>query len=125
MKGLFERGIEEFNRQYFFEAHDTWEELWMETSGSHRLFYQGLIQAAVGFYHLGNQNYKGACSQFGKALAKIEQYLPVFHNVHTEHLSESIRECLHDAELLREGKITEFDGSKIPQITFEPSNETD
>ncbi len=125
MKGLFERGIEEFNRQFFFEAHDTWEELWMETTGNHRLFYQGLIQTAVGFYHLGNQNYKGACSQFGKALSKIEQYLPFFHDVNTKHLSEGIRECLHDAELLREGKTAAFDESKIPQIKFEPSNETD
>lgn len=71
MEGLFERGVEEFNGQFFFEAHDTWEELWMQTTGPHRLFYQGLIQVSVGFYHLSNGNYKGACSQFGKALAKL------------------------------------------------------
>ena len=118
MEGLFERGIEEFNRQFFFEAHDTWEELWRETTGSHRVFYQGLIQSAVGFYHLGNENYKGACSQFAKALAKIEQYLPAFHGIDTQLFSERVRECLHDAELLREGKASTFDGRKIPQIVL-------
>lgn len=118
MEGLFERGIEEFNRQFFFEAHDTWEELWMETTGSHRLFYQGLIQTAVGFYHLSNQNYKGACSQFGKALTKIERYLPTFYGIDTQHLSTHVRACLYDAELLREGKVTVFDESKIPQIVL-------
>jgi hypothetical protein len=116
MNELFQRGIEEFNRQFFFEAHDTWEELWMETSGNHRLFYQGMIQTAVGFYHLSNGNYKGACSQFGKALAKLEQYLPEFHGVDTEGLAASLRECRDDAELLREGKLTEFDERRIPRI---------
>ena len=119
MEGLFERGIEEFNRQYFFEAHDTWEELWMETTGPHRLFYQGLIQTAVGFYHLGNENYKGACSQFGKALAKLEQYLPSFHGIDTSRLVERVRECLHEGELLREGHAEKFDEARIPEIRLD------
>lgn len=116
MEGLFERGIEEFNSRYFFEAHDTWEELWVETTGGHRLFYQGLIHTAVGFYHLGNNNYKGACSQLTKALAKLEQYLPAYHGVDTLHLVEDVGQCLHDAEKLRCGDATEFDGSRIPRI---------
>jgi len=120
MDDHFQRGIEEFNRQFFFEAHDTWEELWMETTGTHRLFYQGMIQTAVGFYHLSNRNYKGACSQFGKALAKLEQYLPVCQGVDTRNLANGVRECRFDAELLRDGKLTAFDERKIPRIRISP-----
>ena len=116
MEGLFEKGIEEFNRQYFFEAHDTWEELWMETTGSHRLFYQGLIQTAVGFYHLGNENYKGACSQFGKALAKLEQYLPAYHGIDTKDLVDRVRVCFQGAEQLKAGLLDKFDETGIPLI---------
>jgi len=116
MEGLFERGIEEFNKQFFFEAHDTWEELWMETTGSHRLFYQGLIQTAVGFYHLSNENYKGACSQFGKALAKLDQYLPDYHGIETQQLVDRVRECLSDTQALRDTGTGRFDERKIPQI---------
>jgi len=116
MEGLFERGIEEFNKRYFFEAHDTWEELWMETTGPHRLFYQGLIQTAVGFYHLGNENYKGACSQFGKALDKLGQFPPMYHGIDTRRLMEQVRDCLHDAERLRDGEARRFDQSRIPLI---------
>jgi predicted metal-dependent hydrolase len=118
MEERFERGIEEFNSQYFFEAHDTWEELWMETTGEHRLFYQGLIQTAVGFYHLSNENYKGACSQFGKALAKLERYLPEFHGIRTRHLVEQVRVCLDDAEGLKSGGVAPFDERKIPRIEW-------
>ena len=116
MVDLFTRGIEEFNRQYFFEAHDVWEELWMETTGDHRLFYQGLIQTAVGFYHLSKENYKGACSQFGKALTKLGQYLPSCSGIDTQHLVESVRRCAAGAERLRDGAATKFDETMIPQI---------
>lgn len=116
MQGLFERGIEEFNRQEFFEAHDTWEELWMETGGSQRLFYQGLIQMAVGFYHLGNGNYKGASSQLSKAAAKLEKFLPVSDGVRTLELVERLRECLTSMERLQEDRALRFDESRIPRI---------
>ena len=112
------KGIEEFNRQYFFQAHDLWEELWMETTGDYRLFYQGLIQTAVGFYHLSNGNYKGACSQFGKSLSKLERYPPASHGIDVQRLIGHVRECLHETEQLREGTLNLFDRSKIPRIMF-------
>lgn len=116
MRGLFERGVEEFNGQFFFEAHDTWEELWRETSGPGKLFYQGLIQTAVGFYHLSNKNYKGACSQFGKALAKLENYMPAYQAIDTQLLVDRLRQCLNDAVVLRDGGAESFDEMRIPQI---------
>ncbi|MEO8168012.1 MAG: DUF309 domain-containing protein, partial [bacterium] len=106
-----------------------WEELWMETTGAHRVFYQGLIQTAVGFYHLSNQNYKGACSQFGKALSKLEQYLPSFHGINTQLLVEDVRVSLASAEHFRSGGTGIFSASggssfggdefSFPQITVE------
>ncbi len=99
----------------------------METTGGHRGFYQGLIQTAVGFYHLSNENYKGECSQFGKAL--LEQYLPSFHGINTQFLVEDVRMGLADAEHLRAGGSGKFsatggsasggDESRIPQIAVE------
>ena len=118
MQGLFERGVEEFNGQFFFEAHDTWEELWRETSGPDKLFFRGLIQTAVGFYHLSNKNYKGACSQFGKAISKLEEYVPVYRGLETQQLVDRLRLCSNDAEPLRNGEMVQFEESKIPHIQF-------
>jgi hypothetical protein len=116
MEEQFVKGVELFNAQSFFEAHDIWEELWRGERGSGRLFYQGLIQMSVGFYHLCGANYSGACSQFGKALSKLEQYLPAYHGIDTLRLVNQVQECLHDAEQLKEGLLFQFDQSKIPQI---------
>lgn len=53
-------GIDHFNRGEYFEAHEVWEDLWHDTAGPDRRFYQGLIQAAVAVYHAGNGNARGA-----------------------------------------------------------------
>ena len=53
-------GIVHFNRGDYFEAHEVWEDLWHDTAGPDRRFFQGLIQAAVAVYHAGNGNARGA-----------------------------------------------------------------
>lgn len=53
-------GIEFFNEQDYFEAHEAWEDLWAESHGDERRFYQGLIQAAVGLFHFSGGNLGGA-----------------------------------------------------------------
>ncbi len=117
MSAQFLKGIEEFNKGSFFEAHDAWEELWVETRGEARLFYQGLIHAASGFYHLENRNHRGACSQLTKALLKLKGYLPAYHDVDTARLVEHLGACLHDAERLKkEDGAGTFDSRKIPKI---------
>ncbi len=57
-------GILFFNERDFFEAHEVWEELWNESHGVERRFYQGLIQAAVSLFHFGNGNLGGAVKQY-------------------------------------------------------------
>src|ERR1700741_1889521 len=53
-------GVLLFNAGDYFEAHEVWEDLWSESHGDERRFYQGLIQAAVGLCHFGNGNLGGA-----------------------------------------------------------------
>src|ERR1700722_534094 len=53
-------GVLLFNAQDYFEAHEVWEDLWADSHGSERRFYQGLIQAAVGLCHFENGNLGGA-----------------------------------------------------------------
>lgn len=41
-----------FNRGEFFIAHERWEQVWLELTGTERLGVQGLIQIAAGLHHL-------------------------------------------------------------------------
>jgi uncharacterized protein len=57
-------GVLFFNAHDFFEAHEVWEALWMESHGNERKFVQGLIQAAVGLFHFSGGNLGGAVKLF-------------------------------------------------------------
>ncbi|HEV8254888.1 MAG TPA: DUF309 domain-containing protein [Vicinamibacteria bacterium] len=73
-RAAFEKGVDEFNRGYFFECHDTLEDMWTGIRGPSRDFFQGLIQVSVAFYHLSNDNPAGAESMFRRALKRFERY---------------------------------------------------
>ena len=68
------KGIAEFNAGLFFECHDTLEEMWAGVRGPSRDFFQGLIQVAVAYYHLGNGNAAGAESMMRRAQKRLEKY---------------------------------------------------
>jgi len=71
---LFEKGLEAFNNQDFYNAHEYWEEIWTECRLPDAKFVQGLIQLSVGFYHLTNLNLNGARGLFRKCQSKFELY---------------------------------------------------
>ena len=69
----FYRGLELFNRRFYYECHDLWEEVWAEAKGKEKLFYQALIMSAVSLYHYGNENLEGALSCHRKARERFRQ----------------------------------------------------
>lgn len=71
-KDFYEQGIELFNEGRFFECHEAWEEIWKRSDGEVKLFYQGLIQAAVAILHAQRGNLEGARSLHEKASAKLD-----------------------------------------------------
>ena len=71
---LFQKGIKAFNDRNFYEAHEYWEELWLDYKLEDSKFIQGLIQLAVSYYHLFNNNLNGAKSMIKKCLGKLENF---------------------------------------------------
>jgi predicted metal-dependent hydrolase len=74
----FEEGWALFNEGRFFECHEAWEEVWKRSDGDEKLFYQGLIQAAVAILHAQRGNLQGARSILEKSLAKLDA-MPAEH----------------------------------------------
>jgi uncharacterized protein len=77
-RDLWVEGIELFNAGAFFDCHEAWEEVWKRARGPEKLFYQGMIQAAVAILHVERGNPGGARSTWQKARAKLEA-LPAEH----------------------------------------------
>ena len=71
---LFQKGIDAFNNKQFYDAHEYWEEIWLDYKLEDATFIQGLIQLSVSYFHYFNGNLKGARSMIQKCLTKFEMY---------------------------------------------------
>jgi uncharacterized protein len=93
-------GIAQFNRGDYFEAHEVWEDLWHDTTGPNRRFYQGLIQAAVAVYHAGNGNARGAKRLFQSGRKYMsgfpEQHLGLDVAGFWAALEQALADCLSE-----------------------------
>ena len=141
MVAEFTQGIAEFNRQEFYACHDTLEAIWVEAEEADKRFYQGILQVAVGCYHLSNDNLRGAIILLGEAVRRLCDYQPDYEGVNVELLLEQTSNLLQALQQLqpeqakvffqqlqekRQGKETMdltdnqlkelLDGCQIPQI---------
>ena len=66
----------------------------MDERGEGVRFYQGLVQLATGFYHLGMDNLKGAESQLNKGLTKLKKYKPEYQNLELTELLNQVSVCI-------------------------------
>jgi uncharacterized protein len=112
----FDKGVGEFNRGYFFECHDTLEEMWTGLRGPARDFFQGLIQVSVAFYHLSNGNRAGAASMLRRALKRFEKYPDRYFGF---DLGRHRRELRSWQQRLEEGSVAELDLGAVPRWSFE------
>ena len=74
IENLFQEGLTHFKSGEYFEAHESWEELWSDFYLKDRRFVQGLIQLSVSFVHLENNNLNGAKSLLNKCREKFIEF---------------------------------------------------
>jgi uncharacterized protein len=72
------KGIEDFNARRYFDAHEVWEEIWLRSTDDTKLFYQMLIQAAVGLHHYERDNLRGARGMYKNVVERLQR-LPSFY----------------------------------------------
>jgi predicted metal-dependent hydrolase len=111
-RALFRRGIEELNTGFYFECHETLEDLWTGVRGPSRDFFQGLIQIAVGFYHLTRGNTEGAGRMLDRASRRLSAYPDRYGGVDLGTLraqAASVR------ARIAEGSLTEAVAEDLPK----------
>ena len=111
-------GIRLFNDQEFFACHDVLEELWSETLGPERSFYQGLIHAAVALHHFETDNLGGARRMYDSTRRYLEPYAPAYLGLDVERFLREFRACF--GELLDAGSVypagVTLDPARVPRL---------
>ena len=89
---LFQKGLEAFNSGHFYDAHELWEEVWLETLNPEKMFLQGLIQVAAAFHHYTRENRQGTRNLLQAGLAKIDRFPHVHRGLALEALRIAVRQ---------------------------------
>ncbi len=130
-ENLFFQGIKEFNQQEFYACHDTLEAIWMDAVEPNKTFYQGILQIAVGCYHLSNNNWKGAVILLGEGLKKLIEYEPDYLGINVTNLTDKSHQLLTSIQQIPPETAAQFyqqlvsgdldSGLTLPQIQLELS----
>jgi predicted metal-dependent hydrolase len=89
-------GIEHFNAARYFDAHEVWEEIWLRSSGQTKVFYQMLIQAAVGLHHYERGNARGARGMHSNVIERLGRLPSIFMSLDLVDFSEQFRDRLSE-----------------------------
>lgn len=111
------RGAALFNQGLYWEAHEAWEELWLELDDAPKLFVQGLIQVAAGYFKATVQMQPRGCVKLlTTALEKLDRAPPDFLGVETRRLLPAVRRTLADAQRWLAGEIPAIDRAVLPKV---------
>tara|TARA_B100000941_G_scaffold82211_1_gene56531 strand:- start:33085 stop:33456 length:372 start_codon:yes stop_codon:yes gene_type:complete len=111
---LYNSGLNSFKNKQFYQAHEFWEELWIEHKLSDSKFIQGLIQLSVAYFHITNLNKKGAISLFKKCSVKLKLFTPCHRKINVSNILRKIQMSLDLLSKIDDMK--EFDWSLVPKL---------
>jgi predicted metal-dependent hydrolase len=114
---ILARGAALFNQGLYWEAHEAWEELWLELENEPKLFVQGLIQVAAGYFKATVQlQPRGCVKLLTTALEKLDPMPADFMGVETRRFLPAVHRTLAEAHRWLAGETKGLDPSLLPRI---------
>ena len=112
------QGIQFFNRELFFEAHEDLELAWREETGPVRDLYRGILQVGLGYYHILRGEYRGALKMFLRCRNWLAVYPGTCRGVDVERLRLDYQRAETELLLLGPEHIAEFDRALIRPVVW-------
>lgn len=116
MDERFEMGCQFFNDRKYFEAHEIWEDIWVEASGARHAFLQCLIQVAVALHHASNQNWKGTRKLCSTALGYLEKGRSDSQPIDMDQLKDRILDIELSVQEIEAGRLDAVSAFELPVL---------
>ena len=116
--GEFYDAVNQFNRRWYFESHETLEDLWMVTPWPERQFFQGIIQLAAAFVHYARGEYAGICKLLDASAGKLRDFTPECFGVDTARLLDEVARARAEFEAAGPDGLRQWDESRAPVIEY-------
>lgn len=113
------RGLQYFNTGDYFEAHEYLETAWRNESRQIRELYRGVLQVAVGYYHLTRGNYIGAKKMFHRSRRFLDLLPAVCQGINLAQLRIDMDRVEAEMTLLGPEKIGSFNRSLLKRVEYQ------
>ncbi|MCS6785119.1 MAG: DUF309 domain-containing protein [Candidatus Caldarchaeum sp.] len=94
----FRKAIDLFNRERFWEAHETLEPIWRSSKGVEKQVLHGLILTAAAFVHLQKNDRHGFQSILKRALKDLSAGMKVYRGIDLDDLVHKVNEAMKTEE---------------------------
>ena len=121
-------GATHFNERRFWDAHESWEVIWLEAETDADQFLQGLIQVAAAYHHVQRGTFRGAVRLFDAGLRRLESFEKNFCGVSRDAVEAAARAHREwtAARVAAGDYDARLDAKEYPQLELthpsEPSN---
>ena len=102
-------GIERFNNGEYWLAHEALEGAWNEEPAPIKEMYRGVLQAAVVYYHISIQNYRGAVKVYDRSQKWLNPLPDICQGVDIARLRRDLDAAIAEVRRLGEEHLAEFD----------------
>lgn len=110
-------GLRLFNDEEFFACHDALEDVWTETVGDDKRFFQGLIHAAVSLFHFEGGNLGGARKMHLSSIDYLKPFSGAYMGIDVEKLSAELWYCFKELREATENTgDLKLDRTRIPKL---------
>ena len=111
-------GILYFNKGMYYEAHEALEDAWKVEGDPIRDLYKGILQAAVFYFHLERQNYKGVVKMYARSQKWLNGWPEICRGIHIGQLREDLDAVMARVRRLGPEKISAIDPASFNPITW-------
>ena len=112
----FFRGLDLFNEQRFWEAHEAFEDVWRGQDGETKKLAQGFVQAAAALSYIEKRRYESILYLLDKSVEKLALTGSLLHNVDVALLIDSLKRIKEEVLQLGEEGLENFDSTLYPRL---------
>ena len=112
-------GIDRFNDGKYWLAHEALEDAWNAETGPVRDLYRGILQAAVVYHHISQQNFRGALKVYQRSQKWLKKWPDTCRGVDVAELRSNLDMALSEVKSLGSENLAKF--KSYSQITYEKS----
>ena len=102
----------------YFGAHEALESAWKEEANPIRGLYQGVLQVAVGYYHLSRGNYPGALKMFARSSSWLAPFPEVCQGIAVGQLRRDVQTLVAELNRLGPTRLSLLDSRLLKPATW-------